>query len=389
MERNEEYNPNLLILIMTIGTFGILSTELGVIGILPQIAQYFNIGINYAGLFVSSFSITIAISSLFIPLIFSKYDIKKVFSLVLSIFVICSFVSALYKNFYIAILCRIIPALFYPAYISLSLTVAAEIVPEEKATESVSRVMMGVSAGSIIGVPITTFMATVLGFKSAMLWFAVVNLIALIATLIFFPNLPGNPTSYGTQISNAKTRLFLVSCLGVFVLLTGICTSYSYMSQFLQTITHIIDLNLSITLFLFGIASLFGNWAAGKLLVSKPNQTVITYPFITAILFILLFYYCNKVIPTVLLMIVWGFLDGLVNNIIQYWIVSAAPDAPEFANGIFISVLNIAITIGTSIGGFIIVSYGTVYIFIGSLVISLLSLIFLALRVRINPDYTK
>ena len=53
MERNEEYNPNLLILIMTIGTFGILSTELGVIGILPQIAQYFNIGINYAGLFVS------------------------------------------------------------------------------------------------------------------------------------------------------------------------------------------------------------------------------------------------------------------------------------------------------------------------------------------------
>ena len=98
MERNEEYNPNLLILIMTIGTFGILSTELGVIGILPQIAQYFNIGINYAGLFVSSFSITIAISSLFIPLIFSKYDIKKVFSLVLSIFVICSFVSALYKN---------------------------------------------------------------------------------------------------------------------------------------------------------------------------------------------------------------------------------------------------------------------------------------------------
>lgn len=88
-------------------------------------------------------------------------------------------------------------------------------------------------------------------------------------------------------------------------------------------------------------------------------------------------------------MIVWGFLDGLVNNIIQYWIVSAAPDAPEFANGIFISVLNIAITIGTSIGGFIIVSYGTVYIFIGSLVISLLSLIFLALRVRINPDYTK
>ena len=59
-----KYNSNLLIMIMMLGTFGILSTELGVIGILPQIAQYFNVGIDHAGLFVSLFSITIAITSL-------------------------------------------------------------------------------------------------------------------------------------------------------------------------------------------------------------------------------------------------------------------------------------------------------------------------------------
>lgn len=32
-------NENLIIYIMMLGTFGVLSTEMGVVGILPQIAQ--------------------------------------------------------------------------------------------------------------------------------------------------------------------------------------------------------------------------------------------------------------------------------------------------------------------------------------------------------------
>lgn len=90
-----------MIIIMMIGTFGIVSTELGVIGILPQIASYFNVGIDQAGLYVSCFSLIIAITSLFIPLVFSRYDRKKTFILVLSVFVIASVVSAFAKNFYI------------------------------------------------------------------------------------------------------------------------------------------------------------------------------------------------------------------------------------------------------------------------------------------------
>ena len=379
-----KYNSNLLIMIMMLGTFGILSTELGVIGILPQIAQYFNVGIDHAGLFVSLFSITIAITSLFIPMLFNKYDRKMVFSLVLLVFVVCTFFSAFTDNFYFALLCRVIPAIFYPAYISLTLAVAAEIVPKEKAQESVSKVIMGVSAGTIIGVPITTFMATIIGYRAAMLWFTVVTFIAFIATVLFFPKLPGKVTAYGSQVQSVKTKIFFMSCVGVLVLITGVCISYSYMSEFLQTVTHIVGLDLSITLFLFGIASLFGNWIGGKLLTTKPDQTTLTYPFILSGLFLLFYYYGHSIIPTVLLMIVWGFLDGLVNDIIQYWVVSAAPQAPEFANGIYISVLNIGITMGTSIGGFIILSYGTISIFLASIIIMLFSFIFILLRTRIN-----
>lgn len=70
-------NENLIIYIMMLGTFGVLSTEMGVVGILPQIAEYFNVNITQAGLFVSLFALTIAICGIFMPLVFSKFDRKK------------------------------------------------------------------------------------------------------------------------------------------------------------------------------------------------------------------------------------------------------------------------------------------------------------------------
>lgn len=47
--------------------------------------------------------------------------------------------------------------------------------------------------------------------------------------------------------------------------------------------------------------------------------------------------------------LVWGILAGIGGNIAQYWITSAAPKAPDFANGLFLSSANIGTTIGTAV----------------------------------------
>ena len=250
----------MIIYIMVLGTFGILSTEMGVVGILPQIAEYFNVSITQAGLFVSMFALTIAIFAIFMPVIFSKYERKKTFILVLTVFTVFTAIGAFVKDFNIALICRIIPAMFHPIYCSLSMTVAAEIVDPDKAQDAVSKVIMGVSAGMIIGVPITTFLASHLGYQYAMLLFTAINFIVLILTILFFPKIPGKEDSYLSQISAAKTGVFLISVLGVIFLNAGMYTGYSYISEFLNALTHIVGTNLSIVLLLYGVASIIGNW---------------------------------------------------------------------------------------------------------------------------------
>ena len=59
-------------------------------------------------------------------------------------------------------------------------------------------------------------------------------------------------------------------------------------------------------------------------------------------------------------------------NINQYLISSSAPEAPDFANGLFISACNVGTTLGAGIGGLFISQMGTQYV----VLVGILSLIF-------------
>lgn len=378
-------NENLIIYIMMLGTFGVLSTEMGVVGILPQIAQYFNVDITQAGLFVSLFALTIAICAIFMPLVFSRFDRKKSFILTLAVFTVFSTVGAFVTDFNIALVCRIIPAIFHPIYCGLALTVAAEIVEPERAQDAVSKVIMGVSAGMIIGVPITTFVATTLGYQFAMLWFSLVTFIALIATIIFFPNLPGKEQSYGNQVKVATTGVFIISVLGVIFLNGGMYTAYSYISEFLNSLTNIIGFELSIVLFIYGVASILGNWLGAKLLTRSSKRTVLIFPIAFSILMVGIFTFSGVKIPIVVMMFLWGILAGICNDISQYWMVSAAPDAPEFANGIFLSMGNVGITLGTTIAGAVVAGMGVQYVMIAAIIVMVIALMLLFARTYKYP----
>ena len=80
--------------------------------------------------------------------------------MVLSVFTVFTALEAFITDFYPALICRIIPAFFQTIYTSLTLTVASEIVGKEERHSAVSKVIMGVSAGMIVGMTITTFLTS-------------------------------------------------------------------------------------------------------------------------------------------------------------------------------------------------------------------------------------
>ena len=119
------------LLILTIGVFSIINTEMGVIGILPLISSSYGIDIATAGLLVSLFALTVAISGPTLPLLFSRYDRKKIMILVLTIFLVCNIISAFAMSFNVVVIARVLPAFFHPVYVSLAFSVASSSVKPE------------------------------------------------------------------------------------------------------------------------------------------------------------------------------------------------------------------------------------------------------------------
>ncbi|TRZ40585.1 MFS transporter [Niallia circulans] len=369
----------LLIFILTIGVFGIINTEMGVIGILPSLAEHFGVSISKAGLLVSLFALVIAVSGPTMPLFFAGIDRKKVMLLVLGIFVLGSVVSIFTTNFTVALLARIVPAFFHPIYCSLAFSVAAASVSKAEAPKAVSKVFIGVSAGMVIGVPIASFLANTASLQMAMAFFALVNTIAFIATLIYIPSMPvKEKLSYGSQLSVLKKLITWQSIVAVIFLNSAVFGVYSYLAEYLKTVTAMSSNSITIMLVVFGGANIIGNIVAGKLLTNNAAKSVMIFPFALVAVYIALFLFGQFSIPAAVIILAWGVLAGIGGNINQYWIMSSAPEAPDFANGLFISSCNVGTTIGTAAGGLFISGIGTEYvIFVGilSLILGLISII--------------
>ncbi|WP_230137261.1 MFS transporter, partial [Peribacillus frigoritolerans] len=372
---------NLLIFILTIGVFGIINTEMGVIGILPSIADHFHVSISKAGLLVSLFALAVAVSGPTMPLLFSGMNRKKVMLLVLGVFVLGNIVSIFTTNFTLALVARIVPAFFHPIYCSLAFTVAADSVSKEEAPKAVSKVFIGVSAGMVVGVPIVSFIANAVSIEMAMAFFAIVNAIVLLATLIFVPSMPvKEKLSYGAQLSVLKKSITWLSIVAVILLNSAIFGVYSYLTEYLKTVTNMSSNTISLMLLIYGGANIIGNIAAGKLLTKNANKTVVIFPFALGAVYIILFLFGQFTIPMAILTLIWGILAGIGGNINQYWIMSSASESPDFANGLFLTAVNLGTTIGAAAGGLFISELGTQYVVFVGLLSLLLSSVMIFLR---------
>ncbi|MGC6589792.1 MFS transporter [Paenibacillus sp. Dod16] len=372
---------NLLIFILTFGVFGILNTEMGVIGIMPLIADDFNVSITKAGLIVSLFALAVAISGPTLPLLFSGMNRKKVMLLVLGIFFLGNVVSAITSNFTILLIARVVPAFFHPVYVSLAFTVAAASVSKEDAPKAVSKVFIGVSAGMVLGVPITSVIANATSLGMAMLFFAIVNAVVFIATLLFVPSMPvGEKLSYGAQLSVLKRSITWHSIAAVIFMNGAVFGVYSYLSEYLENITMMSWNTISLMLLIYGGANIVGNILAGKLLTKNAIKSVVIFPFALGAIYLILFFLGRFSVPMYLIILLWGILAGIGANINQYWITSTAPEAPEFANGIFLTSTNLGTTIGATVCGLFISRLGTQYVVFGGILFLILSSVSIFLR---------
>lgn len=364
-------NKTLLLFILMTGVFGILNTEMGFIGILPYIAEGYDVTIVRAGLLISLFALGVAVAGPTMPLICSRFNRKYVMLFVLGLFTVCNVVSVFATDFDLLLAVRVLPAFFHPVYCSMAFTVAAMLAEPGEAPKNVAKINIGVSAGMVVGVPISNFLAEQFSLSVSMAFFAAVTAAAFLATIFFVPSMPvKNPMSYGSQLSILKKPMLWASIVAVIFLNGSIFGVFNYLADYLSSVSGLMPALVSIMLFVYGICNIFGSILAGNLLTVRPIATVKAFPFAVIAVYLLLFIGGSAWPFMAILTVVWGILGGINGNINQYWISRAAPEAPDFANGLFLTAANLGCVFGTAFGGQLIEGFGMAYVVFAGVIFS-------------------
>ncbi|XYY59791.1 MFS transporter [Bacillus velezensis] len=159
---------------------------MGIIGVLPQVADRFHISASKAGWLVSIFAFIVAVSGPFLTLLASGINRKVILLLAVLMFAVSNAVYAYTAHFSVMLAFRIIPALCHPVFFSVALAAVARLVPAGQSGKAVTKVFSGITAGFAFGVPFTSYLAERLSLEAAFLFGAIISLIAFTGILLFF-----------------------------------------------------------------------------------------------------------------------------------------------------------------------------------------------------------
>lgn len=124
-------NNSMLIWTLSAAVFGVITTELGTIGLLPQIMQQLKVDATKAGYLVSLYALVVAVTGPFVTLFLSRFNKKTVLVSIMAIFVVSNVIYALTGFFELMLIFRVIPAFVHATFFSAALVVATNAVPSK------------------------------------------------------------------------------------------------------------------------------------------------------------------------------------------------------------------------------------------------------------------
>ncbi|REC45336.1 MFS transporter [Chryseobacterium pennipullorum] len=345
-----------------LGLIAVITTEFGIIGILPQVAAHYQISIDKAGYLLSAFALVIALTGPFMTLLTSGIDRKKVMIAAIFIFLMTGIISAFSPPFWLLMTVRILPAFLQPVYIATALSVAVSHADPDKKNELMGIVFNGIAIATVTTIPFSTWISGMYSWEYSFVVQAVVSFIALCMIHGMLPRMPvKEKKSYGSQIRILTQIPFILSTMTNFFMITAWFSTYSYFADYLNRAKEMDTSMVSYMMFLFGGLGIAGNWIAGKMLNKNVSRTTAFFLSGTLVVPVLLYVAGGNLWANIVVIAIWGFLYSPSFLNASTYMISSAPDSMEFANSLATSFGNLGVTLGTTLGGWIIITMGVEY----------------------------
>lgn len=343
------------LIVLSLSSFAIVTTELAPIGLLSALAHDLNQSEAITGLIVTGYGWVAAISALCSIVLLIRFPRKMVLMIMLLILAISNIIVAYSSSFNMIFSARIIGAIAHGSFWALIGAVAYSLVPKHKLGLATSIIFSGVSVASILGVPLASYLTQLSSWRLAFEFLGLLSFIVCILILLFVPKIPDQaPLASGffKKVLQHSTlnRLFILTAL----IISSHFAAFTFIEPFLSQIAQLESGQITLLLLVFGLAGLMGNILAGKL-IDRHLHTIIliSLVFISGSVFAFgyLGYHVTLSIAIVFLAL-WGVSIASIFVGLQTWVLKQADDLASAASAIYVAVFNASIGLGALIGSF-------------------------------------
>ena len=377
-----QQSPPTILLIenaLAAGGFGIGTGEFVIMGLLPEVATTYQVSVPDAGNVISAYALGVVIGAPIIAALAAKLPRKTLLLLLMGLFAIGNFASAMAPGFLSFTALRFITGLPHGAYFGVAALVAASMAPPHRRVRAVGRVMLGLTIATLIGTPIATFLGQLMSWRAAFFMVAAIGGLTVALIAIY---LPKDEVAEGASIRrelSAFGRLQVWLSLAVAAIgFGGMFSIFSYIAKTTTDTAGLPTTMVAVVLALFGIGMNVGNVVGSRMADYSLNGTiggVLAFNVVLMAIF-------SLTAHNPIMLCVCVFLTGCgfaACPAVQTRLMDVAADAQTLAAASNHSAFNIANALGAWLGGMVIAAgygYGATG-FVGSVLSALGLVVFL------------
>ncbi|MCR8996281.1 MFS transporter [Brevibacillus laterosporus] len=339
------------IYLLLLGMFALGVDAYVMAGILPSIAEDFRVSIGVAGQTVSVFTLCYAIAAPVFATFMSKTNAKYTLVTALSIFTLANFITAVTHQFILLLISRGLAGIGAGLYSPLASSASVSLVEEKQRGRALSTILLGMSAGTVIGVPLGIYISAIFEWRMTM-WFIVwIGVLGIVAVWWKFPEVQSN----SLPTLRERVRMFKNKDIKLVMMITVLLSFCSLgLYTYLDLIMRAYGFEQSIVfIWMWGIGGIAGSFIIGYLMdfYKKPRVILMYLLIVMLVSFIIMgsIHSLSAILAIVLML--WGASGWAALATQQKTLVEISPEHATISIALLSSINYLAGSIGTMTNG--------------------------------------
>jgi predicted MFS family arabinose efflux permease len=372
------------VLAMTLCVFALVASEFMPVSLLTPVAADLGVSEGLAGQAISMSGFFAVVTSLFVARLAGAMDRKVLLLLMTALMVVSAGVIALAPSYPVYMLGRVFIGVSIGGFWSMSAATAIRLVPTQDVPRALGIFNGGNALATMIAAPLGSSLGSIVGWRGAYICLVPLAVLAFVWQWFSMPAMKtraSTPPATGVlMLLRSKSVALGMAAVALFFI--GQFTLFTYLRPFLETVTGVDVRTLSLILLATGVAGFVGTTVIGRLLKTGLYRTLIIIPVLMAVIAVALIGFGRNTGAVAVLLAMWGLVATAAPVGWWTWVASTMPDSAESGGGLMVAVVQLAIALGSTLGGllFDIIGYGSSFAASALLLLVAAFLAFLASR---------